>query len=109
MKPLLRWVVALNAAVFFFGALLHLGIVVGPFRQPHIIPATIVEIVCGLALVWGATAFTRTAVLTANAIAFGGILMGTRHLVPAPDHRVMLSLIGISLMILGLERRRQRI
>lgn len=115
MKPVVRWVVALNAAVFFFGALLHLGVVVGPFRQPRI--AVIVELVCGLALVWGAVAFTRMAVIAANAIAFAGIVIGVipqfvnpangRHFVLALDHQVMLTLIGIFTVILGLERRRR--
>lgn len=117
MKPAVRWVVAMNAAVFFIGALLHLGVVVGPFRQPRIIPAVIVELVCGLALVWGAVAFTRMAVIAANAIAFAGIVIGVipqfvnlangRHFVLALDHEVMLTLIAIFTVILGLERRRQ--
>ena len=36
-------VMGANAALFFFGALQHVGIVLGPFHEPRIIPAAIVE------------------------------------------------------------------
>jgi hypothetical protein len=50
---------ALNALVFFFGAILHSGVAIGPFHQPHIVPATVVEILCGLSLGWGVAALFK--------------------------------------------------
>ena len=48
-----------NAAIFFFGGVQHAGITVGRFHEPLIIPAAIVEAVCGLCLLWGAIALFR--------------------------------------------------
>ena len=45
-----------NAALFFFGALQHAGISIGNFHEPKIIPAFIVETICGLFLLWGGVA-----------------------------------------------------
>jgi len=42
-----------NAAIFFFGGVQHAGITVGRFHEPLIIPAAIVEAVCGLCLLCG--------------------------------------------------------
>ncbi|MFZ0591101.1 MAG: hypothetical protein WAM39_11495 [Bryobacteraceae bacterium] len=38
---------ALNALVFFFGALLYAGVEFGPFHQQQIVPAIIVEFSAG--------------------------------------------------------------
>jgi len=39
-----------NAGLFFFGAVQHAGVAVGPFHKPLIVPAAIVETLCGLCL-----------------------------------------------------------
>ena len=44
----------LGCALLFFGAVLHAGVGIGPFREPKIIPAFIAEIICGLALLLSA-------------------------------------------------------
>ena len=100
---------ALYALSFFVGALLHLGWRV-PLRftvlaEPRIIPATIVEGMCGLALMVAAIAvFTGvswawTVAFAANAFALGGVLLGMGALAvgagPSTElntiyHRVML-------------------
>jgi hypothetical protein len=49
----------MNAAIFFFGGVQHAGITLGQFHEPIIIPAAIVESVCGLCLSWGAIALFR--------------------------------------------------
>ena len=110
-----------NAALFFFGALQHAGIVLGPFHEPLIIPAAIVETVCGLSLLWGATALFRDlktqwrAALIANFVALGGVLLGIIALAAGRGprtasndlyHRIMLLLIGASVLILLLGRSR---
>jgi hypothetical protein len=41
MKTLLGCLMISNAALFFFGAVQHLGIAIGPFHEPHIIPAAV--------------------------------------------------------------------
>src|ERR1700730_15043043 len=43
-----------NAALFVLGALQHAGVAIGPLREPVIIPASIVELLCALVLIWGA-------------------------------------------------------
>jgi hypothetical protein len=43
MTSVLGWLMASNAALFFFGAVQHAGVAIGPFREPRILPATIVE------------------------------------------------------------------
>jgi hypothetical protein len=123
MRILLMFLAALNALVFFFGAVLHSGVVIGPFHQPHILPATIVEVLCGLALTWAAIELFKgwssagRVALTANLIASAGIFLGVlpgalRHRTwpsIALDHRVMLILIGVSLLILLLNRMKDPI
>lgn len=59
MKQLLTTLMLANAAVFIFGALQHAGVSIGPLHEPVIVPASIVEIICALALVWGAVAALR--------------------------------------------------
>jgi len=99
---------ALYAATFFFGALLHLGVRIplgfAVLAEPRILPATIVESLCGLALLFGAVAvltrasFAWTAAFAANAFALGGVLLGVVALAaggPTTElntiyHRVML-------------------
>src|SRR5262249_51154221 len=57
----LAWITAANAALFMFGAMQHAGVAVGPFREPRIVPAAVVEAICGAALAYAAaTLFRRT-------------------------------------------------
>jgi hypothetical protein len=115
MKIVLECLMIVNAALFFFGALQHAGITIGHFHEPRIVPAAIVESVCGLSLVWGATAVFghssvkwRTA-LIGNLIPLGGVLLGMAALAAGKGprtasndfyHHVMLALIGASLLTL---------
>jgi hypothetical protein len=78
---------ALFAATFFFGALLHLGVRVplgfAVLAEPRIVPATIVESLCGLGLAVGAFAvlarrsWAWPAAVAAHTFALGGVLLGT--------------------------------
>jgi hypothetical protein len=109
---------ALNALVFFFGAILHSGVAIGPFHQPHIVPATVAEILCGLSLGWGVAALFKgppsdgRVALTSNLVAAAGVGLGVGARVVRQqtwptitlDHRVMLALICASLVILLLDR-----
>ena len=108
-----------NAVLFFFGAVQHAGISIGHFHEPHIIPAAIVESLCGLSLVWGATAVFsnspakwRTA-LIANLVPLGGVLLGMAALAAGRGprtasndlyHHIMLALIVTTLLILFFAR-----
>jgi hypothetical protein len=108
-----------NAALFFFGALQHAGIAIGRFHEPRIVPATIVESLCGLSLIWGVAAVFfhshvewRTAMI-ANLIPLGGVLLGMAALAAGRGprtasndlyHHIMLVLIGASLLILFFAR-----
>lgn len=108
------------AATFFFGALLHLGVRVplgfAVLAEPRILPATIVEGLCGLGLAVGAFAgLTRRswawpAAFAAHAFALAGVLLGTAALAvgagPTTDlntvyHRVMLvALVAVLALLL---------
>lgn len=115
MKTVAGLLVTANAALFFFGGVQHAGIAIGRFHEPLIIPAAIVEALCGLCLLWGAIALFRSSrkrwrvALIANLVALGGVLLGIAALAAGAGprtvsndlyHRVMLALIGASLLIL---------
>ena len=109
------------AVTFFCGALLHLGgripLGVAVVEEPRILPATIVEALCGLAL--GVAAFavlTRrgwawTAATAAHTFALGGVLLGMAALAagagPSTElntiyHRVMLvALVAVLALLLS--------
>jgi hypothetical protein len=110
---------AVCAATFFFGALLHLGVSVplgfAVVEEPVILPATIVEGLCGTALAVAAFAvFARLngawAVATvAHAFSLGGVLLGITALAvgagPSTDlnavyHRVMVVILVAALALL---------
>lgn len=59
MRQLLKTLMLANAALFVFGALQHAGVAFGPLQEPVIIPASIVELICAVALIWGAVAILR--------------------------------------------------
>ena len=110
---------ALYAVTFFVGALLHLGVRVSlgfaVLAEPQILPATIVEGLCGLFLAVGAyAALTRkrwawTAITTAHVFALGGVLLGMAALAVGAGpstglndiyHRVMLAALAAGLVLL---------
>jgi len=115
MRRLLELIMIANAALFFFGAVQHTGLRIGPFHEPHIIPAAIVETLCGLSPVNGATAVLMHSriewrlALIANLVALAGVLLGIAALAAGRGprtasndlyHRIMLALIGAGLLIL---------
>jgi hypothetical protein len=110
-----------NAALFFFGAIQHAGVALGPFHEPYIIHATIVETLCGLALLCGALALLCNwkkswgAALTGNFIALAGVLLGMAALAVGAGprtasndlyHRLMLILIAVATVALFVQRPR---
>ncbi len=119
MKTALGLIMIANAVLFIFGAVQHIGVAVGPFHEPRIIPAAIVETICAMALGWGGAAvlahaatFWRTG-LIANFIALAGVLLGVVALALGAGprtasndlyHGIMLVLIAASLVILFLAR-----
>jgi ABC-type Fe3+ transport system permease subunit len=119
MKTVAGLLMIANAAIFFFGGVQHAGITVGRFHEPFIIPAAIVESVCGLCLLWGAIALFRNSTrrwriaLITNLIALGGVLLGIAALALGAGprtasndlyHRMMLILIGAVILILCFRR-----
>jgi hypothetical protein len=123
MRILLAVVMISNAVVFFFAAVLHAGIALGPLHEPRIIPATIVEVICGISLAWGGLAVLNhwdsqwRFALIGNLVALGGVVLGMAALAAGKGprtasndlyHRSMLVLIAASVVILLLMRNRAR-
>jgi hypothetical protein len=115
MKALVATIMILNAALFLFGALQHIGLEFGPFHEPRIIPAAIVETICCLSLLCGVaflfvhSALGWRAAVIGNFVALAGVLLGIVALAVGAGprtasndlyHRTMLVLIGASLLIL---------
>jgi hypothetical protein len=110
---------ALNMALFVFGAIQHVGVEIGPFSEPVIVPAAIVESICALSLFWGvwavfreSPAFWRIAFI-GNLVALAGVLLGIVALAAGRGprtasndnlHRAMLTLIGLSFVALFVAR-----
>ena len=103
---------AVYAATFFLGALLHLGVTIPlgfmVLDEPGILPATIVEGLCGLALAVAAFAvLTRrngawTIALAAHAFALGGVLLGITALAVGAGPSTELNTIYHRVMVVGL-------
>ncbi|HEY0800540.1 MAG TPA: hypothetical protein VGD54_06830, partial [Steroidobacteraceae bacterium] len=119
MRIVLGLLMALNTALFVFGAIQHVGVEIGRFHEPVIVPAAIVESVCALSLLWGLWAVFRGSpalwriIFTSNLIALAGVLLGIVALAAGRGprtasndnlHLIMLTLIGLSLMALFMAR-----
>lgn len=119
MKTGAALVMLANAALFFFGAIQHAGIAVGHFHEPVIIPAVIVESLCGVSLLWGGIALLRSSKSSwhvagiANGIALGGVVLGMIALAVGAGprtasndlyHLIMVVLITAALFLLLLGR-----
>ena len=82
MKPLLTALMLGNAAVFVFGALQHAGVAIGSLHEPVIVPASVVEVLCAVALSWGAGAVLKQslkawrAAFIGNLVAIIGVAIG---------------------------------
>jgi prepilin signal peptidase PulO-like enzyme (type II secretory pathway) len=119
VKRLLGLMMIGNAALFFFGAIQHIGVTIGRFHEPHIIPAAIVETICGISLASSALIVLTSTVLSwrtpliSNLIALGGVLLGMVALAAGRGprtasndlyHHIMLSLIAASLVLLAVSK-----
>ena len=115
MKQLLIVLMLANAALFVFGALQHAGVTFGPLHEPLIIPASIVELLCALALIWGAVAVLRRSpkaartALIGNVACIAGVMIGMVALAAGAGprtasndlyHKIMLALAAASLVII---------
>lgn len=115
MRAALAVVMFANAGLFFFAAVLHAGVSIGRLHEPHILPAAIVEVICGAALAWGAASIlTRSPhqwrnALIGNLVPLGGVLLGKAALAAGRGprtasndlyHNLMLVLIAASIVML---------
>jgi hypothetical protein len=122
MTSLIRTLMTIEALTFFAGAVLHLGIPIPGLDEPRILPATVVEGLCGAALGAAALWYQRPGwgargALVAHAFAIGGVLLGMGALAAGRGpstplntiyHRVILvALIATGLVVLR-ERRSVR-
>jgi hypothetical protein len=109
MRTALGLIMISNGTFFLFGAVQHAGIPVGNFHEPKIVPAAVVEAICGLFLLLGSIAiFSHLAghwkiALIGNLVAVGGVLLGMTALAAGRGprtassdlyHHIMLALIG---------------
>lgn len=119
MRSVLGLLLALDLALFVFGATQHVGVEIGRFSEPVIVPAAIVESICALSLLWGLWAVVRSSpafwgiAFTGNLIALAGVLLGIVALAAGRGprtvsndnlHRAMLTLIGLSFVVLFVMR-----
>jgi hypothetical protein len=119
VKALLASLMFVNAALFLFGATQHVGVSIGRFHEPRIIPAAVVETICGISLAFGAAFLSSRpplatgAALISNLIALAGVLLGMAALAAGRGprtasndlyHHIMLVLIGASLASLLLAK-----
>jgi hypothetical protein len=119
MRVALAIVMLADAGVFFFGAIQHAGISIGRFHEPYILPAAVVEVLCGAALVWGAGSILASsrhwwrAALIGNLVALTGVLLGKAALAAGwgPHtasndlyHNLMLVLIAVATVMLVFAR-----
>lgn len=122
MKPLITALMLGNAALFVFGALQHTGVAIGSLHEPVIVPASVVEMLCALALSWGAVAVLKQslkawrAAFIGNLVAITGVVIGLvalavgagpRTASNALHHKIMLVLATASLVILILPAGRK--
>jgi len=119
MRSVLGLLMALNMALFVFGAIQHVGVEIGPFSEPVIVPAAIVESICALSLFWCVWAVSRESpafwriAFIGNLVALAGVLLGIVALAAGRGprtvsndnlHRAMLTLIGLSFVVLFMAR-----
>lgn len=96
-----------EAVTFLLAALLHLGIPLG-FSEPRIIPATIVEGLCGLFLAVSAYAIIARkpwawgTALAAHLFATAGVLLGIIVLALAPDRSTEVNTISHRVILVSL-------
>ncbi len=115
MKTVAGLLMIANAVLFFWERSTHAGVAVGQFHEPLIIPAAIVEGLCGLCILWGAVALFRgwrtrwRLALITNLVALGGVSLGIVALAIGAGprtasndlyHRVMLILIVTVILLL---------
>lgn len=115
MKSLLIALMLGNAAIFVFGALQHSGVAIGSLHEPVIVPASVVEVLCALALSWSAAAVLRHSpkawrgAFIGNSVAILGVVIGMVALAVGAGprtasndlyHRIMLALATAALVIL---------
>jgi hypothetical protein len=123
VKALLELIIATNSVLFFSGAVQHAGVAFSHFHEPRIIPAAIVEAICGVALAWGATSLVRRgwsgrrAAAVANLIALSGVVIGLVALTLGAGprtasndlyHKIMLVLIAAALLLIWYSKRRDQ-
>jgi hypothetical protein len=98
--------------IFSLAALLHAGIVLGPVAEPVIVPAVIVETICGAAMLAGGhgalagRAWGWNGLIYAHAVALAGVLLGILALALGGGeattlntwyHRMMAALLALGL------------
>jgi hypothetical protein len=119
MRAVLATLMLGNAALFLWGAIAHAGHTLGSFPEPRIIPAAIVETICGIFLAWGAAMILARPVLDwstpliSNLIALAGVCLGMVALALGRGprtasndlhHHIMLGLIATCLLLLVFEK-----
>ena len=117
-RTLLPAVMMVEALAFFIGAYLHTGADIvlngGAIDEPRIIAATIVETICGVALLAGGALLAgrfrdgRGWAMSAHGVAIGGVLLGMITLAFDLGPRTRLNdvfhIVVLTVLLLGLLR-----
>jgi uncharacterized membrane protein YccC len=116
-----RVVVPLEALSFFIGALLHAEVNIAGLHEPRIIPATVVESLCGIVLAIASFAalgnerWWRKAAVTSHVVALAGVALGMVALAAGRGprtasndvyHYTMVVLLAFGLLLLWRGRKR---
>ena len=123
MTSVIRVLIAVEAFTFFVGAALHLGVPVFGLDEPRILPAAVVEGLCGATLGAAAIWYPRPgwrerAALVALAMATAGVILGIGALAAGRGpstplnttyHRVILAaLIGTGILVVTAGREHRK-
>ncbi|HLH09283.1 MAG TPA: hypothetical protein VKW78_18750 [Terriglobales bacterium] len=123
MKGVVEFLMTANAALFLWGAMQHVGLVLGPFWEPTIFSAAAVETLCAVSLLIGVAVLFKKSnsswlkAIVANVVAIAGVILGMIALALGRGprtasndlyHRIMLTLAVVSILVLLVWRSRDK-
>lgn len=117
MDRLLKILLGVEAVIFILASASHMGLPVPWLMGPRILPAAVVEGVCGLVLLYASLHGGARTALVCQAVAFAGVLLGLavltltgapRYIVTDLAEVVVIACLGIGLVIADRLSRRDQ-